>query len=89
MPRSLSLKPLRGIQTTKRKESSEVENNHEQPMSPLSRLLHEPGSKVYIIVVIGMKTRIDLDVFKRDGIHVIYKNHRFSSLQVDYATQLL
>ncbi|KAI3771812.1 hypothetical protein L6452_02981 [Arctium lappa] len=56
--------------------------DHEQPLSPMSRLFHEPGSNVYIVGIIGLKTKIQPDIFKHNLVHTFLKNHRFSSLQV-------
>lgn len=78
------MQPLKGIQTTEDKEKFD-----EQPMSPTTRLLHERGANVYIIAIIGMKTQVNPDVLKANGIHVINKNHRFSSLQVNYSNETL
>ncbi|XP_071726023.1 wax ester synthase/diacylglycerol acyltransferase 4-like [Rutidosis leptorrhynchoides] len=57
-------------------------NHHEQPLSPMARLFHEPGSNVYIIGIMGSKTKICPDVFKENLVHTFLKNRRFSSLQV-------
>ncbi|RVX09837.1 O-acyltransferase WSD1 [Vitis vinifera] len=35
-----------------------------QPLSPMARLFHEPDCDLYVIGMIGTKTRIDPDVFK-------------------------
>ncbi|KVH88312.1 O-acyltransferase, WSD1, N-terminal [Cynara cardunculus var. scolymus] len=59
-----SLNPLRIQPTQDRNERFEEEEVHEQPLSPVSRLFHEPGANVHIITIIGMKTLINPDVFK-------------------------
>ncbi|CAH1432771.1 unnamed protein product [Lactuca virosa] len=79
-----SLNPLT-IRTTKNGETIEdikKGEDHEQPLSPMARLFHEPGSNVYIIGIMGSKTKIRPDVFKENLVHTFLKNRRFSSLQV-------
>ncbi|KAJ9551003.1 hypothetical protein OSB04_015048 [Centaurea solstitialis] len=73
MRKTISLKPLRLIQTTQ---------DDEQPLSPVARMFHEPGANVYIIIIFGMKTLINPDVFIANIPDSICKNQRFSSLQV-------
>ncbi|PWA52005.1 O-acyltransferase, WSD1 domain-containing protein [Artemisia annua] len=86
MDRTPSLNPLKKIQTTKDQKlfegSKEEEDYQEQPLSPMTRLLHEPGANIYILAIIGTKTPIDPDLPKAVMVHIIQKNHRFSSLQV-------
>ncbi|PWA67222.1 O-acyltransferase, WSD1 domain-containing protein [Artemisia annua] len=68
---------IRKIQTSK-----EGEVEHEQPLSPLARLFHESGTNVYNIAIFGMKTLIDVDVFKAELLtHMVEKNRRLTSLQ--------
>ncbi|PWA87915.1 O-acyltransferase, WSD1 domain-containing protein [Artemisia annua] len=79
MEETPTLSPLRKIQTSK-----EGEVEHEQPLSPLARIFHESGSNVYNIAIFGMKTLIDVDVFKSELLaHMVEKNRRFTSLQVE------
>nr|XP_043629732.1 wax ester synthase/diacylglycerol acyltransferase 7-like [Erigeron canadensis] len=66
------------MQSTKHK----VGEVYEQPLSPLSRVFHEPSINLHIVAIFGMKTLVNLEVFKADLVHVMDKNHRFSSLQV-------
>lgn len=66
--------------------SKEGEVEHEQPLSPLARLFHEPGTNVYNIAIFGMKTLIDVDVFKAELLtHMVEKNRRLTSLQVIFS----
>lgn len=79
MTKTPSLNPLTKIQTSK-----EGEGDHEQPLSPIARLFHESGANVYIIAIVGMKTIINVDVFKADLLVNMTKNNpRLSSLQVE------
>ena len=48
----------------------------------MARLFHEPDYNLYVIGMIGTKTRIDPDVFKAN-LHSLLKHSRFSSLQVE------
>ncbi|KAJ9550974.1 hypothetical protein OSB04_015019 [Centaurea solstitialis] len=84
MRKTPSLKPLRLIPTKQdhKERFEEEEEGNEQPVSPVARLFHEPGSNVYIIAIIGMKTLVNLDVLKANMLNSICKNDRFSSLQV-------
>lgn len=61
---------------------NEGEADHEQPLSPLARVFREQNTNIHIIAIFGMKTLINLGIFKADLVHVIEKNYRFSSLQV-------
>lgn len=54
----------------------------EEPLSPSARLFHEPNFNVYIIAIMGSKTRIYPDVVKDKLVHTLLKHPRFSSLQV-------
>ena len=54
----------------------------EEPLSPAARLFHEPNFNVYIIAIMGIKTRINPDVMKDKLVHTLLKHPRFSSLQV-------
>ncbi|MBA0548757.1 hypothetical protein Golob_019835, partial [Gossypium lobatum] len=68
--------------------SEEEENKNsqntgeEEPLSPSSRLFHEPNFNVYVIAIMGCKTRIYPDVFKANLGHTLLRHPRFSSLQV-------
>ena len=79
---------LRGIRTTKEGETYnkvfKKEEENEQPLSPMARLFHEPGSDVYIIGIMGSKTKICPQVFKDNLALTFLKNRRFCSLQVRY-----
>ncbi|KAL8234993.1 hypothetical protein R6Q59_021093 [Mikania micrantha] len=54
----------------------------EQPLSPMAQLFHEPGSNVYIITMMGCKTKIKPEVVKKNMVHSLLPHPRFSSLQV-------
>ncbi|KAI3694724.1 hypothetical protein L1987_77694 [Smallanthus sonchifolius] len=79
------LNTLGTIRTNKHGETfdgSKKGEDHEQPLSPMARMFHEPDFNFYIICIIGFKTKLRPDVFKENMIHTILKNRRFSSLQV-------
>lgn len=60
------------------------ENGEEdQPLSPMSRLFHEPESNLYIVVMIGFKSKINPEFVKANLENSLLKHHRFSSLQVE------
>lgn len=65
-------------------EGSKEGDDVDQPLSPMAQLFHEPGSNVYIIGMIGLKTKICPNVFKENLVNTFLKNRRFSSLQVSY-----
>ncbi|KAJ0912202.1 putative transferase [Helianthus annuus] len=76
---------LGSIRTTKYGETFEgfkKGEDDEEPLSPMAQLLHEPGSNMYIICFIGLKTKIRPDVIKENLVNAVVKNRRFSSLQV-------
>ncbi|KAK8500389.1 hypothetical protein V6N13_028084 [Hibiscus sabdariffa] len=86
--RKQSLKP---IETTtslaSRREVEEGSKNgqkpaEEEPLSPSARLFHEPTFNVYVIAIMGCKTRIFPDVVKANLGHTLLRHPRFSSLQV-------
>ncbi|KAJ0024713.1 hypothetical protein Pint_07631 [Pistacia integerrima] len=54
-----------------------------QPLSPVARMFHEPDSNVYIIAIIGGKTKINPEVVKERLPHTLLRHPRFSSLQVN------
>lgn len=68
------------IKTTTAKNGGKEED--EEPLSPMARLFHEPGSNVYIISMMGCKTRINPHVVKQNLLHSLLRHPRFSSLQV-------
>ncbi|KAL8254896.1 hypothetical protein R6Q59_033117 [Mikania micrantha] len=85
MDSMLRLNTLRSIRTTKNDETLEgfkKGEDHDQPLSPMARLFHEPGSNVYIVGIMGFKEKVCPDVFKENLVHTFLKNRRFSSLQV-------
>ncbi|XP_034708663.1 O-acyltransferase WSD1-like [Vitis riparia] len=80
-----ALKPIR-IVPKEGDEKGMVVKRHDQedhqPLSPMARLFHEPDCNLYVIAMIGSKTRIDPDVVKANLVHSLLKHPRFSSLQV-------
>ncbi|KAK1403530.1 Diacylglycerol O-acyltransferase [Heracleum sosnowskyi] len=62
-----------------------LERNDEdgQPLSPVARLFHQPGSNVYIVAIMGSKIKLQPDVIKPILMHALLKHPRFSSLQVE------
>ncbi|KAK1414002.1 hypothetical protein QVD17_29739 [Tagetes erecta] len=81
MDLSQGLKSLKKIKTTTKDGPKVMEQDH-QPLSPMARLFHEPGSNVYIITMMGCKTKIKPDVIKQNLVHSLVRHPRFSSLQV-------
>ncbi|KAJ0885441.1 putative transferase [Helianthus annuus] len=75
-----SSKGMRHIKTTT-KDGPRFREEH-QPLSPMARLFHEPGSNVYVITIMGCKTKINIDVVKHNTVHSLNWHPRFSSLQV-------
>ncbi|KAJ9681201.1 hypothetical protein PVL29_020194 [Vitis rotundifolia] len=79
-----ALKPIR-IVPKEGDEKGMVVKRHDQedhqPPSPMARLFHEPDCNLYVIAMIGSKTRIDPDVVKANLVHSLLKHPRFSSLQ--------
>lgn len=53
-----------------------------QPLSPMAQLFHEPGSNLYIVAIMGFKTKLQPDIVKPILMHIFVKHPRFSSLQV-------
>ncbi|KAI3775384.1 hypothetical protein L1987_49957 [Smallanthus sonchifolius] len=76
-----SSKGLNQIKTTT-KDGPIRFREEDQPLSPMARLFHEPGSNVYIITMMGCKTKINPDVVKQNMVHSLLWHPRFSSLQV-------
>ncbi|MFS7991368.1 putative O-acyltransferase, WSD1, chloramphenicol acetyltransferase-like domain superfamily [Helianthus anomalus] len=81
MDSSQSLKSLKQIKTTTTKDDPRFKEE-DQPLSPMARLFHEPGSNVYIISMLGCNTKIKPDVIKQNLVHSLLRHPRFSSLQV-------
>lgn len=75
-----SSKGLKPIKTTTKNGPRFREEG--EPLSPMARLFHEPGSNVYIITMMGCKTKINAEVVKRNLVHTLLLHPRFSSLQV-------
>ncbi|MCL7043428.1 hypothetical protein MKW94_005014 [Papaver nudicaule] len=84
---SLRKKSLKAITT---KTSTSEDEDHikisgglEEPLSPSARLLHEPHFNLYIIAIIGVKTKINPAVVKAGLVNTLLKHPRFCSLQVE------
>lgn len=76
------LKPIKVISVVD-VESTTLKNSEEdQPLSPMARIFHEPDSNVYIVTMIGFKSKINPDVVKANLEHSLLKHHRFSSVKV-------
>ncbi|GJV46766.1 O-acyltransferase WSD1 [Tanacetum coccineum] len=80
MDSSQGLNSLKQIKTNSK--GGEICMEEEQPLSPMARLFHEPGSNVYIVSMMGCKTKLKPDVIKESLVNSILRHPRFSSLQV-------
>ncbi|ESR58079.1 diacylglycerol O-acyltransferase [Citrus sinensis] len=78
------LKPIETKKACKKNEGKEMEmvTREEEPLSPAARLFHEPSFNLYIIAIMGCKTRICPQVVKANLVHTLLKHPRFYSLQV-------
>ena len=81
MDSSQGLNSLKQIKTSTK--GGEICMEEQQPLSPMARLFHEPGSNVYIVSMMGCKTKIKPDVIKESLVNSILLHPRFSSLQVN------
>ncbi|XP_012481071.1 wax ester synthase/diacylglycerol acyltransferase 11 isoform X1 [Gossypium raimondii] len=88
--RKQALKPIETARSSaSQRDEEEVSKNNgqrtceEEPLSPSSRLYHEPNFNVYVIAIMGCKTRIYPDVVKANLGHTLLRHPRFSSLQVE------
>ncbi|CAH1426572.1 unnamed protein product [Lactuca virosa] len=81
MSSSQGLNTLTQIKTIP-EDGSRFKEQEDQPLSPMARLFHEPGSNVYIISIMGCKTKINVDVLKENLVQSLLRHPRFSSLQV-------
>ncbi|KAI3856939.1 hypothetical protein MKX03_012347 [Papaver bracteatum] len=79
----LRKRSLKAITTTKKSTSEDVDGGLEEPLSPSARLLHEPHFNLYIIAIIGSKTKINPTVVKDGLVHTLLKHPRFCSLQME------
>lgn len=61
------------------KASRSSHDHHEEPLSPSARFFHVPCFNVYIIAMMGCKTRINPDVIKAGLQQTLVKHPRFSS----------
>ncbi|MBA0548758.1 hypothetical protein Golob_019836 [Gossypium lobatum] len=80
---------MRRSSSNKSKEEGEEEENknsqkigEEKPLSPSFRLFHESNFNIYVIAIMGCKTRIYPDIFKANLSHTLLRHPRFSGLQV-------
>lgn len=81
--RVLRMEALKPIQLKKSAVDGPIQNCEEgQPLSPIARLCHQPDSCLYIIVMIGIKTKLDPKVIKADLVQSLLKQPRFCSLLV-------
>ncbi|KAL8136101.1 wax ester synthase/diacylglycerol acyltransferase 11-like isoform X1 [Apium graveolens] len=77
-----SLRTLKKVEVRQNLRFPERNDEDEQPLSPVARLFHQPGSNVYIVAIMGSKIKLQPDVIKPILIHALLKHPRFSSLQV-------
>lgn len=81
--RGRTLKPIK----TKRDAEAEEEERggeEEEPLSPAARMFHEPDFNVYVIAIMGCKTKIYPEVTRANLGHTLLKHPRFSSLLVSH-----
>ncbi|XVE67226.1 hypothetical protein DITRI_Ditri08aG0143000 [Diplodiscus trichospermus] len=80
--RSVHHHGLKQIKVRRETDDESGEEDHQEPLSPMVRMFHEPESDVYIIVSVGFKSPIDPNNFKANLSCTLLKHPRFSSLQV-------
>ncbi|XVE67225.1 hypothetical protein DITRI_Ditri08aG0142900 [Diplodiscus trichospermus] len=80
--RSVHHHGLKQIKVRREIDDESGEEDHQEPLSPMARMFHEPESDVYIIVNVGFRSLIDPDSFKANLSHTLLKHPRFSSVQV-------
>ena len=83
--RKQGLKPITTKTSNKEREDGaydQAEKVEEEPLSPSARLFHEPHFNVYVIAIMGCKTKIYPEICKANLVHTLLKHPRFSSLQV-------
>ncbi|KAI3416771.1 Diacylglycerol O-acyltransferase, partial [Psidium guajava] len=81
-----SLKPVETRKRsgkTQKDEGSIAAVEEGEPLSPSAQMFHEPNFNVYIIVIMGCKTPVDLPVIKSNLVHTLLRHPRFSSVQVE------
>ena len=71
---------LKQIKVTRNTEEDH-EGEHE-PLSPIARMFHEPGSNVYILFSLGFKDPLDPQTLKANLLATVLKHPRFSSVQI-------
>ncbi|CAN1309295.1 Wax ester synthase/diacylglycerol acyltransferase 11 [Linum perenne] len=73
---------LKPIDVTRRPAVEAAAEEEEEVLSPAARMFHEPNFNVYIIAIMGCKTKIDPLLVISKLPHTLLKHPRFSSLQV-------
>ncbi|XP_042504670.1 wax ester synthase/diacylglycerol acyltransferase 6-like isoform X2 [Macadamia integrifolia] len=63
-------------------EDERVGEGNEQPLSPASRLFHEPHFNCYILAIMGCTKRVDPDIVKAGLETTLLRHPTFSSIQV-------
>ncbi|OMO77480.1 hypothetical protein COLO4_25143 [Corchorus olitorius] len=74
---SFNVKPIKIRNIGENEEEEESE-----PLSPIARMFHEPGSNVYIIFSLGFKDPLDSPTLKKNLLDTVLKHPRFTSLQI-------
>lgn len=80
-----SLRALKNVKVRPEVQNLRLQERNDedgQPLSPVARLFHQPGSNVYIVAIMGSKIKLQPDVIKPILMHALLKHPRFSSLQV-------
>ncbi|CAN1793906.1 Wax ester synthase/diacylglycerol acyltransferase 11 [Linum perenne] len=72
---------LKPIDVTRRPAVEAAAEEEEEVLSPAARMFHEPNFNVYIIAIMGCKTKIDPFLVISKLPHTLLKHPRFSSLQ--------
>ncbi|CAN1309300.1 Wax ester synthase/diacylglycerol acyltransferase 11 [Linum perenne] len=72
---------LKPIDVTRRPAVEAAAEEEEEVLSPAARMFHEPNFNVYIIAIMGCKTKIDPLLVISKLPHTLLKHPRFSSLQ--------
>ncbi|XP_076955779.1 wax ester synthase/diacylglycerol acyltransferase 11-like [Bidens hawaiensis] len=81
--RKPALKPLQITTITNHNDDNMIiATGEEQPLSPASRLFHQPNFNVYIIAIIGFKNPLNTRVMHDKLLLTLIKHPRFSSVQV-------
>ncbi|XP_062091404.1 wax ester synthase/diacylglycerol acyltransferase 11-like [Humulus lupulus] len=62
--------------------NNDVVLGEEEPVSPGSRVFHEPNFNVHVLAIMGSKYKIQIDIAKANLPNTLLKHPRFSSLLV-------